>query len=184
MKPTPPPAPTEPLALRPPCRDRLPRNRRLGTRSRPTPAPPQPSKHRKGGCLADPTKARRARDRTARRAPMDAGAGQAGTGNVAVFNGTADIYSHFDATAHAEFVYACVGQVIEHEMRLLESFSAFNQRIQRIVDMPTAQVQPLRELLARNDGKLTHRARTREFAALADDEAEAAEQAYAVSFTG
>jgi hypothetical protein len=119
---------------------------------------------------------------------MDAGAGQAGTGNVAVFNDTADIYSHFEATADAEFVYACVGQVIERdmpdEMRLLESFSAFNQRIQRIVDMPTAQVQPLRELLARNDGKLSHRARTREFAALADDEAEAAEQAYAVSFTG
>jgi hypothetical protein len=108
-------------------------------------------------------------------------------GNVDVLNDTADFYRYFDATAHAEFLYECVEQVIERdmpdEMRFLESYDAFSERIQQIIDMPTAQVELLRGFLAQNDGRLSQRARTREFEALTDDEAEAVEQAYALSFT-
>lgn len=107
-------------------------------------------------------------------------------GNVEVLNDTADFYRYFDATAHAEFLYACVEQVIDRDMpdelRFLEAFDAFSERIQQIVDMPTAQVELLRGFLAQNDGSLSQRARTREFAALTDQEARAVEQAYALSF--
>ena len=107
-------------------------------------------------------------------------------GNVEVLNDTADFYRYFDATAHAEFLYACVEQVIERDMpdefRFLESFDAFSERIQQIVDMPTAQVELLRGFLAQNEGVLSQRARTREFAALTDEETAAVEQAYALSF--
>lgn len=107
-------------------------------------------------------------------------------GNVEVLNDTADFYRYFDATRHAEFLYACVEQVIERDMpeeiRFLESFDAFSERIQQIVDMPQAQVELLRGFLAQNDGRLSQRARTREFAALNDDEVAGVERAYALSF--
>lgn len=109
-----------------------------------------------------------------------------GDGNLRVLNDTADFYRFFDATRHAEFLYACVEQVIEQDMpeeiRFLESFERFSDRIQQIVDMPAAQVELLRGFLAQNEGRLSGRARTREFAALDDDEVAAVEQAYALSF--
>jgi hypothetical protein len=110
------------------------------------------------------------------------------SGNVEVLNDTADLYRYFDATRHAEYLYACVEQVIERDMpdeiRFLESFDAFNGRVQQIVDMPQAKVELLRGFLAQNDGRLSDRARTREFAQLTGDEAEAIERAFALSFSG
>jgi hypothetical protein len=109
-------------------------------------------------------------------------------GNVEVSNDTADFYRYFDATVHVEFLYACVEQVIEHDMpeevRFLEAFDAFSERLQHIVDMPAAQVELLRGFLAQNDGRLSQRARTREFAALDEAEVVQVEQAYALSFNG
>jgi Fic family protein len=107
-------------------------------------------------------------------------------GNVEVLNDTADFYRYFDATAHAEFLYACVEQVIEQDMpeevRFLEAFDAFSERIQQIVDMPASQVELLRGFLAQNDGRLSQRALTREFAALNEDEVAEVERAYALTF--
>ncbi len=107
-------------------------------------------------------------------------------GNVEVLNDTADFYRYFDATAHAEFLYACVEQVIEvdlpGEIRFLEAFDAFSDRVQQIVDMPADKVDLLRGFLAQNAGRLSKRARTQEFAALTDPEAEAVEQAFALTF--
>ena len=52
-------------------------------------------------------------------------------GNVEVLNDTTDFYRYFDATRHAEFLYACVEQVIERDMpdeiRFLKSFDAFSE---------------------------------------------------------
>ncbi|MDB5724583.1 MAG: filamentation induced by cAMP protein Fic [Novosphingobium sp.] len=108
------------------------------------------------------------------------------SGNVEVLGDTANFYRYFDATAHAEFLYACVEQVIEHDMpdelRFHEAFDAFSERIQQIVDMPTAQVELLRGFVAQNAGRLSQRARTQELAALTNAEAIAIEQAYALSF--
>jgi Fic family protein len=109
-------------------------------------------------------------------------------GNVEVLNATADFYRFFDATRHTEFLYAIVAQVIEHDMpdeiRFLEAFDAFNERLQQIVDMPQRQVELLRGFLAQNDGRLSQRARSREFEALTEREVEAVEQAYAQTFGG
>jgi hypothetical protein len=108
------------------------------------------------------------------------------SGNVEVLNDTADLYRFFDATAHAEFLHACVEQVIDvdrpAEIRFLEAFDAFSGRIQLIVDMPSGMVELLRGFLAQNAGRLSKRAPTQEFAALTDSEAEAIEQAFALTF--
>jgi len=52
-------------------------------------------------------------------------------GNVEVLNDTATYYRFFDATAHAEFLYACVEQTIERdlpaEVRFLEAFDRFSR---------------------------------------------------------
>src|SRR5437016_623914 len=37
-------------------------------------------------------------------------------GNVRVLNDTADFYRFFDATPHAEFLYACVRKTIEEDL--------------------------------------------------------------------
>jgi Fic family protein len=107
-------------------------------------------------------------------------------GNVEVLNDTADYYRFFDATAHVQFLYACVEQTIERdlpdEIRFLESFDRFSERIQQIVDLPAAQVERLRAFLAQNGGKLSQRARTKEFAALSEAEVARAEAIYDEAF--
>jgi len=107
-------------------------------------------------------------------------------GNVDVLNDTADYYRYFDATAHVEFLYACVEQTIERDMpeeiRFLEAFDRFSERIQQIVDMPAAHVELLRGFLAQNDGRLSQRGRKKEFVALTDDEVTQVEAIYAEMF--
>ena len=77
---------------------------------------------------------------------------------------------YFDATRHAEFLYACVEQTVEHdlveEVRFLRAYDAFVSRVGTLVDMLQAKVELLWRFLQQNEGKLSTRARTREFAAL------------------
>lgn len=107
-------------------------------------------------------------------------------GNVEVLNRTIDFYRYFDATAHAEFLYECVEQTIVHdlpeEVRFLESFDQFGDGVQQIIDMPAAQVELLQKFLHQNGGQLSQRARTREFAALTDEEIVRVEALYIDAF--
>ena len=107
-------------------------------------------------------------------------------GNVAVLNETAAYYRFFDATAHAEFLYRCVEQTVEEdlpaEVAFLEAFDRFSQGVQEIVDMPADQVELLQKFLQQNGGRLSQRARSREFAALTLGEAEQVEQLYRDTF--
>jgi Fic family protein len=107
-------------------------------------------------------------------------------GNVDVLNETANFYRYFDATAHAQFLYECVEQTIQHdlpeEVRFLEAFDAFDDRVQQIVDLPAGQVELLRKFLAQNDGRLSQRAREREFAAFRPEEVARVEAVYADTF--
>jgi Fic family protein len=107
-------------------------------------------------------------------------------GNVRVLNDTADYYRYFDATPHTEFLYACVKKTIEedlpHETDHLRRYDQFRERIQSIVDMPDNTVDLLFRFFRQNGGRLSNRARDKEFAQLTDAEAAAAEQAYARSF--
>jgi Fic family protein len=108
------------------------------------------------------------------------------TGNVEVLNETADHYRYFDATAHAEFLYRCVRETVERdlpaEVAYLEAYDRFVRSVQEIVDMPASTVDLLHRFLCQNAGRLSNRARTREFAALTDREVALVERLYAEAF--
>jgi len=108
------------------------------------------------------------------------------SGNVEVLNDTAIFYRFFDATVHATFLYACVEQTILQdlplEVRFMQAFDAFSQSVQQILDMPMSQVELLHKFLDQNAGRLSQRAREKEFAALRAEEVERIEDAYARAF--
>jgi hypothetical protein len=104
------------------------------------------------------------------------------TRNVQVLNDTADFYRFFDATPHAEFLYACVRQTVEqdlpNETRYLEKYDRFRALVESTVDMPARTLDNLFGFLRQNGGRLSGRAREKEFAALTDDETRKIEQTY------
>ena len=108
------------------------------------------------------------------------------SGNVEVRNDTAAFYRYFDATAHAEFLYACIERTVEEdlprEIRFLIAFDRFAAGVKEVADMPDCQVELLHRFLEQQDGRLSARARSREFAALTEDEAARIEGLYAESF--
>lgn len=95
-------------------------------------------------------------------------------GNVDILNDTADLYRYFDATAHAEFLYACVEQTVDvdwpAELAFLESYDRFAIGVKAIVEMPDRTVDLLHRFLRQNAGTLSARAREHEFAMLTMDE--------------
>jgi Fic family protein len=102
--------------------------------------------------------------------------------NLRVLNDTADYYRYLDATPHAEFLYRCAEETVERdlpeEVAFLEGYDRFAIRAQEIVDLPATTVELLHKFLRQGNGKLSKRARTREFAALTGKEAEQIEQLY------
>jgi len=104
-------------------------------------------------------------------------------GNVEVLSETAPFYRYFDATSHAEFLYRCVAQTVEkdlpEEVRYLESFDAFSTRLQEIVEMPRTTIELLHQFLSQGGGRLSKRARAKEFAKLEASEVAAIERLYA-----
>lgn len=102
--------------------------------------------------------------------------------NVHVLNDTAAYYRFFDATLHAEFLFKCVRETVEHdlpaEVRFLESFDAFEHSVRQMIDMPRDTVDLLFRFLHQSDGRLSNRARSREFRALTDEEVARVEGIY------
>lgn len=107
-------------------------------------------------------------------------------GNVEVLNETADFYRYFDATAHAEFLYSCVAQTVAHdlpeEVRFLEAFDRFAAGVKEVVEMPDRDIERLRGFLTQGGGRLSQRAREKEFVALTDDEASRVELLFQTLF--
>ena len=107
-------------------------------------------------------------------------------GNVEVLNDTASFYRYFDATAHAEFLYGCIERTVEEdlprEINFLVAFDHFAAGVKDMADMPDRRVELLRGFLEQNGGRLSARARSREFVALTDEEAARIERLYAESF--
>jgi hypothetical protein len=93
-----------------------------------------------------------------------------------------DYYRFFDATAHAEFLYRCVEETVTHdlphEVEYLQSFDEFSRRVQSLADMPDATIDLLVRFLAQGKGRLSKRARTREFSELTDLEVDRVERLY------
>jgi Fic family protein len=104
-------------------------------------------------------------------------------GNVQVLNDTADYYRYFDATAHAEFLYECVKQTVEHdlpdEVAHLQAYDRFVRSLQSIVDMPNQKIDLLWHFLQQGKGRLSRRARTNEFQALTEAEVSQIEKLHA-----
>ena len=104
-------------------------------------------------------------------------------GNVEVLNETVDFYRYFDATPQAEFLFECVARTIDvdlpEETGLLKAYDAFRSGLARMVDMPDRLADLLFRFLRQNGGRLSKRARAREFAALADHEVVEIERLYA-----
>lgn len=104
-------------------------------------------------------------------------------GNVEVLNETADYYRYFDATRHAEFLYECVAETVEHdlpeEVKYLEAYDKFVAQVEKLVDMPARKLDLLWRFLQQNQGGISKRARTDEFSQLTDDEAAQIEKAFA-----
>lgn len=110
------------------------------------------------------------------------------TCNVRVLNDTADFYRFFDATPHAEFLYECVRQTIEHDLPyetdFLRRYDEFRGRIEAMIDMPERTIDLLFRFLRQNAGRLSNRAREREFSALAEDEVNQIETIFGETFSG
>lgn len=105
-------------------------------------------------------------------------------GNVRVLNETDRFYRYFDATAHTEFLFDRIEETVERdlprEVAYLEGFDRFAQRVQRLLgDMPHSTIDLLHRVLAQGEGRLSKRAREKEFKMLTADEATAVERLWA-----
>ena len=103
-------------------------------------------------------------------------------GNVEVLNDTADYYRYFDATRHAEFLFSCVAETVEHdlpeEVKYLEAYDRFVKGVETLVDIPSKNLELLWRFLQQNDGRLSARARAKEFAQFTEDEAAQVERMF------
>jgi hypothetical protein len=106
--------------------------------------------------------------------------------NVVVKNDTADFYRYFDATPHAEFLFRCVEQTIEHDLvaeaEFLRRYDRFERRVEAVVDMPGSKIDLLFRFLDQNQGRLSERARTGEFEGLTSEEISDFERIYSDLF--
>lgn len=102
--------------------------------------------------------------------------------NVRVRNDTGDFYRYFDATPHAEFLYECVQRTVETDLPaeagFLRRYDAFRQEVEELVEMPERMIDLLFRFLHQNEGRLSQRAREREFAEMTEDEAVQVEAIY------
>jgi Fic family protein len=109
-------------------------------------------------------------------------------GNVHVLNDTGDFYRFFDATPQAEFLFECVRKTIDEDLPAeadyLRRYDQFRGGVADIVDMPERTIDLLFRRLRQNNGKLSRRAREREFRQLTDAETGAVEAAYGRAFDG
>jgi len=102
--------------------------------------------------------------------------------NVEVLNDTIDLYRYFDATKQVEFLYSCVQQTIEHtipeEVEYLEKYDLMKDYLDNLFEMPDKTVALLVRFLEQGNGKISERAKTKEFKELTNEEVLAIENKY------
>lgn len=110
------------------------------------------------------------------------------SGNVEVTNDTADLYSLFDCTRAAEFLYECVERTVAidlpQELDYLRRRDEAMRKIMDIVELPDRLADLFILFTTRNGGTLPNRRRSGDFQALSDDEVERLEQIVQVAFEG
>ncbi len=106
--------------------------------------------------------------------------------NIKVLNETSDFYKYFDATKQAEFLYDCVNDtiinIIPYEVSYLTKYDEFKKYLDDGFEMPDKMVALLVRFLEQNEGKISKRARSKEFRQLTDDEIADIEKNYAEIF--
>ena len=102
--------------------------------------------------------------------------------NVQVINDTGDYYRFFDATPHVEFLYSCIQKTIDvdlpNEADFLRRYDGFRMMIEDRFDMPERTIDLLFRFLHQNKGRLSARARNREFSEFNDEEVSHVEEIY------
>ncbi len=102
--------------------------------------------------------------------------------NVEVLNDTMDYYRYFDATIQTEFLFECVDYtihtIIPDEVSYLQKYDAMKGWLDDRFQMPDKTIALLIRFLAQNNGKLSQRAKEKEFAAITEKEVEQIEEAY------
>jgi Fic family protein len=95
-------------------------------------------------------------------------------GNVQILNETIDLYRFFDATPQAEFLYECVRETVletlPQEVHYLEQHDKMKTFIEDHFDMPDKDMENLIGFLRQNQGRLSKRARNKEFKKLTNEE--------------
>jgi len=103
-------------------------------------------------------------------------------GNIEVLNDTINLYRYFDATKQTEFLYSCIKETIEktlpEEMEYLKKYDEMKNFIKNNIEMPDRLVDLLIRFLRQENGKLSKRARDKEFNSLNEDEIKALEKKY------
>jgi hypothetical protein len=107
---------------------------------------------------------------------------------VEILNETADLYRYFDATVQAEFLFECIAETVNktlpEEVSYLKKHDLLNEFIKNSFDMPDGMVDLLIRFLDQNNGRLSKRARNKEFSQLTEAEVQTIECKYADIFHG
>jgi hypothetical protein len=94
--------------------------------------------------------------------------------NVEVLNDTIDYYRYFDATEQAGFLFDCVdytiNKIIPEEVSYLQCYDEMKSWLDNHFQMPDKSVALLIGFLHQNNGKLSKRAKEKEFALLTENE--------------
>lgn len=108
-------------------------------------------------------------------------------GNVDVLNETINLYRYFDATKQAEFLYECIKETIKktlpEEVNYLKKYDEMKHFVKNYIDMPDRLIDLLIRFLNQENGRLSNRARRKEFNSLTDDEVKTLEGKYADIFS-
>jgi Fic family protein len=78
---------------------------------------------------------------------------------MTVVNNTSDLYRYFDATPQAEYLYACIEETLDRDLKaeieFLEFFDRALASTMEIVDMPNQRASFLVRLIHQNGGRLS-----------------------------
>jgi hypothetical protein len=107
-----------------------------------------------------------------------------GAGYLQVRGETAQLYRYWDATECAEYLYGCVAETLQtdirEELRWLQEFDAALAAVRGVVDMPTRRATLLVKLLLQNEGRLS-KAKRGQFPELSEEEIATLERAVRAS---
>jgi Fic family protein len=85
------------------------------------------------------------------------------SGGLTVKNDTADLYRYWDATRFVEYLYECVIETIDTDLKeeigFLKIFDRALEAVSEIVEMPDARAALLVKLIMQNKGRLSKRKR-------------------------